>query len=126
MKYVLIYILLFCILISACLGSAIYVSNTIYVTETFLQNALIFQEKGNNQQAAAEVHNAAEHWKRCQSWFGMLLKHEEIDTVEGEFSSLQAYVNSKDQDDFRSNCASLLSTLQHIREMEWPYWENIF
>ena len=125
MKYTLISILLLAFLLCFCLWSAGYVSSAVSDTEGFLIEAMELERQGDQQACLTAIRRASANWDRYQTWFGTVLRHDAVDDVKAEFSRLEAYAVSQDTDDFRSNCAALLSTLEHIREMEWPYLYNI-
>ena len=125
MKYILTSLLIFTLLLVFCLCSAGYVTASVKQTEGLLHQAMLQHQLGDHVQAAQTVQAAAANWDSHQLYFGTVLRHDEVDDVMAEFSKLEAYAYSKDQDDFRSNCAGLLATLQHIRDMEWPYLYNI-
>ena len=125
MKYIISSILLLSFLLTFCLVSAFSVTNTIKKTEVFLQQAVQHHNTGNIEQAAANIIAASDHWEEKQNLLSTVLEHDTVDTVSEAFARLQAYSNSKDQDDFLSNCEELLTSLAHIREMEWPRFYNI-
>jgi len=106
------------------LFSAFHISGIVADTEILLAKALE-QQQGDPIQSANLVRLASETWQKNETYFGMVLCHDEIDSILDEFARLDAYAASSDQDDFRSTCASLLASLQHIREMEWPLVCNI-
>lgn len=125
MKYIISSILLLSLLLAFCLVSAIYVTTSIRNTEAFLHQAVYCHNTGATEQAAANVQTAFACWRSKQNYFSTVLEHKTVDTVSESFARLQAYSTSEDQDDFLSNCEELLISLEHIREMEWPYYYNI-
>ncbi len=125
MKYIVSSILLFLVLFGLCLASAAYVSNAVQETEALLADAMTLQQHGHAREAAAVTHSAADRWNSHQTYFGTVLRHDEVDDVIREFSRLESYADTEDREEFLGNCAALLATLKHIREMEWPYIYNL-
>ena len=125
MKHLTFSILLFLILLLTCAGSIFYVTVHVSQTEQLLEHAVQLYEADRREDAAAVIQEASDCWEQCEKPLGILLQHDEIDHVNGEFARLLAYVESEDQDDFRSSSAALLSDLAHIREMEQLTWPNI-
>ena len=111
MKYTLISILLLAFLLCFCRWSAGYVSSAVSDTEGFLIEAMELERQGDQQACLTAIRRASANWDRYQTWFGTGLRHDEVDDVKAEFSRLEAYAVSQATDDFRSNCAALLSTL---------------
>ena len=71
------------------------------------------------------MQDAALHWKRYERYFGLALRHEEVDDVISRFAALNQYAVLADRDDFLAGCAELMSAVRHLREMELPTVENI-
>ena len=125
MRHIILPILLLALVLSFCLFSTLYVSSTIEETNAYLTAAVEAYQKQQLEQTEQSINLASSLWSQRQFFFGMVLKHDEVDQVSGEFARLSAYAHSDDGDDFLSNCAALQATLRHIREMEWPSLQNI-
>lgn len=125
MKFILSSLLLFSLLLGLCLFSASYVSHAVEEAELLLTDAMVLQQQDHPAEAAALTHRAADRWNSHQAYFGTVLRHDEVDDVIREFSRLESYVDTQDTEEYLSNCAALLATLRHIREMEWPYLYNL-
>ena len=125
MKFILSSLLLFSLLLGLCLFSAAYVSHAVEETELLLTDAMALQQQDRYADAAAMTHWAADRWNSHQTYFGTVLRHDEMDDVIREFSRLESYADTQDTEEYLSNCAALLATLKHIREMEWPYLYNL-
>lgn len=125
MKFILSSLLLFSLLLGLCLFSAAYVSHAVEETELLLTDAMALQQQDRYADAAAMTHWAADRWNSHQAYFGTVLRHDEVDDVIREFSRLESYADTRDTEEYLSNCAALLATLKHIREMEWPYLYNL-
>ena len=126
MKSLLFCSLLFCVLVGFCIFSAFHITEIVRETEQLLIHAVRFHQKGDRNQAAEFVQQADACWEGRETVLGMLIRHDVIDEVEMEFAGLKAYANSDDDDDFLCTSAKLFSSLQHVREMEWPFIRNVF
>ena len=125
MKYFVTSLLLLALILGLCLWSAGSVTQSVYDTSHLLEQAVSLKRQGQNLAALDTVRAAADGWHGRDTFFGTVLRHDEIDGVIQSFAQLEAYAQTDDTDDFYSNCAALLAQLEHIREMEWPYFENV-
>lgn len=122
MKFIVICVLLFALLTGFCCISACRVSEVIDDTSALLRAAMGLR----NKEGAVYLIDAASHkWRENAVFFGTVLRHDEIDNVIVEFARLESYAKTKDEDDFFSNCSALIAQLEHIKEMEWPLFQNI-
>lgn len=125
MKHVCLGLSILALILALCLFTAHYTSDTVQRTSALLEEAVEARRAGDEAEALRLVRAASAHWKDHEAYFGTVLRHDEIDDVIGEFARLESYARSQDQDDFYSNCAALLSELEHIEQMEWPFFHNI-
>lgn len=68
---------------------------------------------------------AEEDWEKTESLFGVLLDHAETDEITFLFSALHVCAEQPVREEFRYRCAELIAMLEHIAEMEKPYYYNI-
>ena len=122
MKFMIVCILLFSVLAGLCCISACRVTKIIDDTSALLQAAMRLP---NKEGAAHLIRAASNKWNENAVFFGTMLRHDEIDNVIVEFARLESYAKTRDEDDFLSNCSALLAQLAHIKEMEWPLFQNI-
>lgn len=125
MRHIVFPTILLVLLLTFCILSAWIVSTTIDQVNEYLNDAVQAHVREDEGMAARYIKLASDHWDQKRVLFGAVLKHDEMDQVTTEFARLHSYASSEDQDDFLSNCKALQSTLSHIREMEWPYLQNI-
>ena len=125
MKYMFCCIVLWVTVIAFSIFSTFHVTNEITTAEQLLQEAVLAFQNGNKEEAIALIRHAEQHWRDQKNLFGVLLYHDEIDLVQAEFSCLSAYAAESDEPDFSSSSAALITKLQLLREMEWPYLSNI-
>lgn len=118
-----------CCILLLLLGLSYYAACTvdrlITDTQTLLHHAVTLQNDGDTVQARTVLHQASDYWQQNQSCLEILLRHDDVESVTVEFARLRSYAVTVDEDDFLSNCNGLLATLQHIRDMEWPWINNI-
>lgn len=112
-------------LVSVCFGCAMYISKEVELTTSHLNQAVAAHQSGQHEEAERYLNLAADYWQTKLPGFATVLRHDAVDEVSREFERLRAYAASPDQDDFLSNCMALLSSLEHIRDLEWPYLHNI-
>ncbi len=125
MKHVCMSVTILTLILVFSVFSAYHTSNLVAKTSDLLDEAVEVRRTGDLDTSFHLVQAASSHWKDHEKYFGAVLRHDEIDTVIGEFARLESCARSRDQDDFYSNCAVLLSVLEHIKQMEWPFFHNI-
>ena len=125
MRYLILPSLLLVALLVFSVFSATFITETIDQTEAYLDQAVYHYHLQEPDKTTICLIQTTEYWRSRQLFFGMVLKHEDVDQVSGELARLLSYADTDDSDDFLSNCAALQATLEHIREMEWPYLQNI-
>ena len=125
MRHVLLSCLILLLVLGFCLFSMFHiraiVERALLLTEQAQQSAVI----SDFTACETEIDAAMQHWKRYERYFGLTLTHEEIDSILERFAALHQYAVLGDRDDFLAGCAELQSTLEHIRQMELPSYENI-
>lgn len=122
MKHIAISLIILSVLLIFSLLTSNHISAVVDQTTIFLERA---SKEENRALAESLVDGAAKYWKKHQSGFGMLLRHDEVDEVICEMALLQAYAHREDWDDFDGNCACLLARLQHIKEMQNLTMHNV-
>lgn len=125
MKYCIISLLLLALILGLCLWSAEAVTQSIADTSRMLEEAMIWKQKGADQMALDKILAAGDSWRTQDTFFGTVLRHDEIDGVIRDFAQLEAYAKTDNTDEFFSSCAALLAQLEHIQKMEWPSFENV-
>ena len=125
MKYITVSLLLLGVMICLTLYSSSQVIQAVQDTAGLLEAAMTAEITGEEEKALDLVRAARDEWKKHEVFFGTVLRHDEIDDVTQEFARLESYASTEDQDDFRSNCAALLSQLSHLVEMDKATFQNI-
>ncbi len=124
MKMIITSVLILALLAISCIGSAVYVTNSVTKTASILDKALSAADQDVSG-VLPTVLAAAAQWDSCATVFGTVLQHDEVDNVVEEFARLEYFAKTDDQEEFLSTCAALLAKLNHIREMELPTLKNI-
>lgn len=125
MKYIYWSLACFLLMLALCLYSSACVMNAVQDTTQLLEAAVEAEQRGSKKDLLQNIHAAGSAWKSHELFFGTVLRHDEVDSVMEEFSRLESYAATQDQDDFLSNCNALIARLEHIRQMEKPSLQNI-
>ena len=125
MKHICVSLGIFLLILAFCLFSANFTSDRVQETSAMLKAALDARRAGDELSSLRLVRTASAHWKKHEAYFGTVLRHAEIDDILGKFARLEAFARGEDQDEFYSTCAALLTQLEHIEQMEWPFAHNI-
>ncbi len=125
MKYIVVSLILLVLMLGLCLVASRCVVRAIEETGTLLDAAWNAAAANESEVCLQKIQAASDTWESYETFFGTVLRHDEIDNIMGEFAKLEAYALTQDRSEFLSNCASLLSQLEHIREMEEFSIQNI-
>lgn len=107
-----------CLTVNAILGRY-----TQHVEELLVQSLEAAQ--GDDWEAAdAALSQARDFWNHHRGFWGVALRHAEVDTVDSFFAQLTVHVQSG-SDDFASTCADLLRQIRHLCRSEQPAYYNI-
>ena len=125
MRHVLLSCLILLLVLGFCLFSMFHIRAI--AEHTLLLTSRAQQSAASSDFAACEteIDEAMQYWKRYERYFGLTLTHEQIDDILDRFAALRQYAALGDRDDFLAGCAELRSTLEHLRQMELPTYENI-
>ena len=125
MRHILLSCVILLLALAFCLFSMLHVRDICRKTLDLLSSAQTAAERNDFETCRASMQDAALHWKRYERYFGLALRHEEVDDVISRFAALNQYAVLADRDDFLAGCAELMSAVRHLREMELPTVENI-
>lgn len=110
--------LVLCLTVSAILGRY-----TDHVTG-LLEETLDAGQNGDWDDAGEALDAAWEFWNGQRGFFGVALRHAEVDAVDGAFSQLRIHVRSGSED-FAATCADLIQQIRHLFRSELPSYYNI-
>ena len=125
MKYTLLSLGLLALCLVFCLFSMQTVTVTCERTSDALQASLSAVQKQALSQAEDALSEAETLWQEKAAFFGIVLRHEQIDEIVTGFAELHQYAQIGDLDDYQATCARLLTALGHLADMEKPTLENI-
>ena len=75
--------------------------------------------------AITALQKASSFWISKEKFFGTVLRHDDMDDILQEFSTLIVYAQRGDWDDYYGNCAALLEQIAHIGKEEQFKLHNI-
>lgn len=75
--------------------------------------------------ASDELETLYENWNACQTWFHVVIEHEEIDMAEALLQRCRVLCQEEDDVEFRATLADLRSQLMLLDEMERVSIKNI-
>lgn len=76
-------------------------------------------------EAADELETLYQGWDSCQTWFHIVIEHEEIDVAEGLLQRCRVLCQEQDDVEFRATLADLRSQFNLLDEMERVSIKNI-
>jgi len=94
-------------------------------TAETLEQARTAGSSGDFGEAARQVREAFSFWDEKKGFFGMALRHNDLDSINEAFCELRAYAEGENEDEFAPACAGLIARIRHIAEMEKPYYYNV-
>jgi len=94
-------------------------------TAETLERAREAGASGDFGEAAERVREAFSFWDGKKGFFGMALRHSDLDSINEAFCELRAYAEGANGDEFAPACAGLIARIRHIAEMEKPYYYNV-
>ena len=124
-KYSLIAAVIVLLCLAFCLVSAFTVRGVCERVIGLLDRSILCARNGDLSGAARALQAAEKIWSAREAFFGVVLRHEEMDQVFTGFSSMREYVRLQDLDDYLALAAEMVSSLEHLRDMELPLLHNI-
>lgn len=121
MKFITVSLSLILLMLCLCIFASNQVIGAVDETKELLEKAITV----DGQTSLSAVQAASKVWKSHETFFGTVLRHDEIDDVLSDFARLESYAISRDREEFLANCAALIAQLEHIKDMERPTFQNI-
>ncbi len=112
-------------LVAVCLGAFGILHAKNAETTMLLAQAQTAGEQGNEEDALRYSLAAKAQWEENAGFIDTVMSHEETDDIHREFSDLLVYAENNKREEFLSSCGRLLVMVEHLTEMERPYWYNI-
>lgn len=95
-------------------------------TAALLSRAAETMDTGNFSAAQEDGRKAAQLWETHTHFLSTLVAHDELDEIAEGFRRLSAYGREENQTEFRSQCQVLIFRLEHIAQMDLPFYYNFF
>ena len=125
MKHIFIAVLLLSLVLALCLGALSLLENTTRQVSESVQQAQQAARQENYDIALLHVLHAQAQWRKTEGLYGVLLNHSETDEITFLFSVLVICAEQPVKEEFNYRCSELIAMLEHIAEMERPYYYNI-
>ena len=82
-------------------------------------------EAGDWNGAREKLDAAQQAWRTAQTYFHIVMVHDELDELESRFAAAEGYAEREDDTEFRVSCAQLLTQLMILTEMQDISLRNI-
>lgn len=90
-----------------------------------LNQAVEACDQENLPRAMERAEQAERLWQSRSGFLCSLLDHAETDEIQWGFSDIHSYASVDDIGEVRVHCAKVRSMVQHLKEMELPYYFNL-
>ena len=87
MRHILLSCVILLLALAFCLFSMLHVRDICRKTLDLLSSAQTAAERNDFETCRASMQDAALHWKRYERYFGLALRHEEVDDVISRFAA---------------------------------------
>ncbi|MDD5953198.1 MAG: DUF4363 family protein [Oscillospiraceae bacterium] len=81
---------------------------------------------GAYAESAAQLEEVSAQWERYSPILCCFFSHMQLETGDKELDGLRASLEGKDYSRALEHCGQLSLFWGHLREMDLPFWENIF
>jgi len=125
LKYALTAILILLLVLTLCLWSLSHLDSTTQQVAQTLHQAQEAAHRDDYSAALSHVNDAQAQWHEMEGLYGILLNHSETDEITFLFSALTICAEQPVKEEFQYRCSELIAMLEHIAEMEKPYYYNI-
>ena len=124
MKYLYIGCGILAVLLAVCIFCGIFSARGIQESIDPLKAAVSLHDEGDFNAAVKKAAQAKRAWDRHAGFLSSIFSHEELDEIAVAFSDRQSYAATQTQEEFRCRCEELLLRLEHITEMDIPFYYN--
>lgn len=125
MKSLVVPILVLCAVLAVALWTGFYVSGETERWSETLQQADALAEEGRWEEAETTIRQGYADWDSRQTFFHIIMEHEELDEAESLFSSAFAACSLRDAPDFHATLAQLISQMSLLAETQKVSIKNI-
>jgi len=125
MKHLSIGIGLLAVLLAGSLLTLWYTVQYLDDTEQPLRDLIPYLDTGNYSDMLPLIEESQRCWESHRGYFCSLFSHTELEDVEQTFAALKAYAEQEELAELRDAHTRLLAMLEHLRNMDKPYYYNI-
>lgn len=100
--------------------------NTASDMTEFIKETRNYVEKDDFNTAAQTMETAVEELDNRMKWMLVFVSHGKLDEIEETILVAQSFLKNKEIPQFMAECERALSMLDHYREVEYPYFNNVF
>ncbi len=112
------------VLLALSILSGIMISGCVDTARAELVQAVEEMDGGDFSLAVTHGTAAAKEWESHKNLLSALLSHEELDEISTGFSDLRSYAVTRTEEEYRARCLELEFRLEHIAEMDVPFYYN--
>lgn len=113
------------LLLVLCLFNSHAVSHRCYDWSAQLDSIDYNAAHQNWDAAASELETMYKDWDGCQTWFHIVIEHDEIDTAEALLRRCRILCQEQDNVEFRASLSDLRSQFMLLDEMERVSIKNV-
>ncbi len=124
MKHLLIGIGILLLCLALCLTVSAVLHRYTEQVAVLLEQALEEAGSGDWQSAGSFLSEAQAFWESHRGFWGVALRHAEVDAADSTLTQLAVHVRSRSED-FAVTCADLIRQIRHLARSEWPAYYNI-
>lgn len=100
--------------------------NTASDMTEFINETRNYVEKEDFNTAVQTIEDAVEELDKRMEWMLIFVSHGKLDEIEETILVARSFLKNKEIPEFMAECERALAMLNHYREVEYPYFNNIF
>lgn len=113
------------VLIISITGMFLNIGTASDITEQ-IQKACTYVEKKDYENAKKTMNDAVEELDSRIEAMLIFVSHGKLDEIEETVQVAKSFLENNEIPEFRAECSRALAMLEHYREVEYPYLNNIF
>lgn len=124
MKRLWVVIFIFILLIGLAITELIFTTSTAKSVESHIETSLNYYEQHRINESLIAIRMAKETWKENRKRMEIFLIHDNVHNVTYSLTAAEQML-LEDIDDFPSECKKAIEQLNALRDIQFPYIENI-
>ncbi len=100
--------------------------NTASDMTQYINKTYDYVEKNDFDTAAQTMETAVEELDSRMEWMLIFVSHGKLDEIEETILVAQSFLKTREVPEFMAECNRALAMIDHYREVEYPYLNNIF